>query len=106
MKTINDLEKMSSLELFLHNGTLKGKDKDLESQLEYWHEKCCTAFNTCMEKLTKKNYEKLELAMNTYKSVLDEKVENKSELELLQKVARRKGVNLKKHILTYDELIG
>lgn len=100
MKNINELEAMSSLELFLHNGTLKGKDKDFEKQLEYWHEKCCNAFNTCMEKITKKNYEKLELAINTYKSVLDEKVANKAELEMVQRIAKRKGVNLKKHIIT------
>ena len=54
----------------------------------------------------RKCYEKLELAMNTYKSVLDEKVENKSELELLQRIARRKGVNLKKHIITLKEIEG
>ena len=56
--------------------------------------------DTFIEKMTKKNYEKLELAMNTYKLVLEEKVANKHEWEMVQRIARRKNVNLKKHTIT------
>ena len=100
MKKIEELEQMSNLELFIYNGTLQGKDKDYKKQLEYWHEKCCNAFDTCMDKMTQKNYERLELAMNTYKSVLNDKVNNKTELEMIQKIARKKNINLKKYIIT------
>lgn len=99
MKTKKDFETMSSLDLFLYNGTLKAKDKYYTDELEYWHNESIKWCEECCCKYSKIKFDKWENAINMWRKTLNEKVNNKEEWQLLQKVAKAKGVNLKVHTI-------
>lgn len=88
MKTRNDFMKMSSLDIFLHNGSYKMVDENLQRQLDNLIK---VMERHCMKKPNpKKFYE----AHDEYCKVQEQKIQNKNEWRTLIGVAKTRRINL------------